>query len=100
MKTLLIVLALAASSAGCASLTGAGHAGATVTRDASGKCALALADGKEYSGRSVAFNGETCVLVVQEGESKAFKGQGIAAKAAAVFPVTDLANIISGGPAQ
>jgi hypothetical protein len=35
-------------------------------------------------------------MAVDEGESKAFKGQAISAKAAAVFPVTDLANILGG----
>jgi hypothetical protein len=35
-------------------------------------------------------------MAVEEGESKAFKGQAISAKAAAVFPVTDLANILGG----
>jgi len=102
MKRTLIALAAAALLAGCASTQFAGHAGYSVTPmfNADGTvagCQLNASDGKEYSGRTIHFVGSACQLVVQEGESKAFKGQAIGAKAQAIFPVTDLANIIVGG---
>jgi hypothetical protein len=93
--------ALAALSAlailsGCASIQSAGHVVYTVKPNADGRYELTVQDGKEFSGRTIQFSGNTGELVIQEGESKAFKGQAISAKALSVFPVTDLANILSG----
>lgn len=97
MKRSLVALAVLAVCSGCASLTDAGHASYMVTRGAAGY-ELSMKDGKEYAGRQVQFqtvNGAASLTVV-EGQSLAFKGQAIGAKAAAVFPVTDLANILVG----
>jgi hypothetical protein len=105
MKRILCALAALFALAvlsGCASIQHAGHAAYNVTPiiDGNGKvagCQLAVSDGKEFEGRQFQFIGSACALTVTEGESKAFKGQAIGAKALAVFPVTDLANILSGG---
>lgn len=90
----LAVLAAAAASTGCASLGDAGHVSYTVRSytGADGKpacCELRVADGKEFDGRHIQYrtDGASAVFVLQEGESKAFKGQGVAAKAASVLPV-------------
>jgi hypothetical protein len=95
----LVVLAgLALLLSGCASVTSAGHAAYTITRSADGRSfELSATDGKEFAGRSIMFDAIRGHLVVQEGESKAFRGQAISAKALSVFPVTDLGNILSGG---
>ena len=91
---LALLLLAAAILSGCASVTSAGHASYLVTRTANG-CELSATDGKEFASRNIAFDGKDCTLIVEEGESKAFRGQAIAAKALAVFPVTDLANILA-----
>jgi hypothetical protein len=103
MKKSLIALAvLAAASTGCASLTDAGHTSYTVRAApaAEGKTVcyeFEAKDGKEFAGRAIQFQG-TCgvgaVLAIQEGQSKAFRGQGIAAKALSVLPVTGLDDLI------
>ena len=92
------IAALLASLGGCASLTEAGHTSYTVTQAPDGKsCELRAGDGKEYKGgRAITFDGGKCQFAVEESGSKAFKGQAIGAKALAVFPVTDLANILKG----
>jgi hypothetical protein len=101
MKRSLIALA-ALLVAGCTSLNQAGNTAYTVRPFAvTGKdgaaaavvcCELQVQDGKEYSGRVINFqtDGGGYALSIQEGESKAFVGQGIAAKAASVLPVTNL----------
>lgn len=102
MKRILCALAaffVLALATGCASLTGAGHAAYSVTpfRDTDGTvsgCQLQVADGKEYSGRTISFMGGTCSLAVQEGESKAFEGQAIGAKALTILPVDDLPALL------
>jgi hypothetical protein len=95
--TAIALLALA----GCASLMNAGSSSYIVktypgTNGAVACCELTVLDGKEYSSRNVAFQttGTGASLVIQEGASKAFKGQAIAAKAATVFPVTGLQDLI------
>jgi hypothetical protein len=102
-KTALSAAILAALAlSGCASLDYAGHAAYVVgplTQGPDGNracCSLQVHDGKEYDGRVIQFqtNGQGFSLVVQEGQSKAFKGQGIAAKAATVLPVTGLQDIL------
>jgi hypothetical protein len=99
IKKSLVAIAVAIALAGCASLNDAGHAGYTARINAEG-CELAVADGKEFKSRTVALDCRAGQFVVTEGESKAFKGEAIAAKAAAVLPVTDLANILAGGGAD
>lgn len=94
MKTTLIALA-AFALAGCASLSDAGHTAYTFEASALG-CKATANDGKEFKSRTIVVNCSTGIMAVDEGESKAFKGQAISAKAAAVFPVTDLANILGG----
>lgn len=98
MKRSLVILAALAALAGCASLNDAGHSSYTVTRGAAGY-EFATKDGKEYAaGRQVQFQtvDGAATLTITEGKSLAFRGQAIGAKAAAVFPVTDLANILLG----
>lgn len=93
MKCSLISLATLAL-VGCTSLDHAGHTSYSLRsfsapNGAVACCELHVQDGKEYSGRNISFqtDGSGAMLQVQEGESKAFKGQGIAAKAATVLPV-------------
>jgi hypothetical protein len=97
-------LSALALASGCASLTEAGHTDyrVNVVKDAQGRPAayeLQVKDGKEFDGRQIHFQaqGSAVGLSIVEGESKAFKGQAIGAKALSVLPVTDLANIVSGG---
>jgi hypothetical protein len=88
--------------AGCASLTEAGHAGTKLTtiQNKDGKpigCDLELGDGKEYASREVSLttlNGTGCDLTIRETGVRAFKGQGIAAKALSVLPVTGLDDLL------
>lgn len=100
MKITLIALA-ALALAGCASLENAGYDSYTVRsfKTDGGMpacCELDVKSGKEYAGRAVQFqtNGAAATLVIQEGASKAFTGQGIAAKAATVLPVTGLQDLL------
>lgn len=104
MKTSLIALA-ALALAGCASLDNAGFDSYTVRSFKADTgmpacCELDVKSGKEYGGRVVQFqtNGAAATLVIQEGESKAFQGQGIAAKAATVLPVTGLQELLKAAP--
>ena len=96
MKSALILAVSLAALAGCASLEDAGHTSYAVEKTANGY-RLNAADGKEYASRIIEFDATTGSVKVEETAAKAFKGQGVAAKAASVFPVTDLANIITGG---
>jgi hypothetical protein len=99
---LIVVLAMAAALGGCASLTQAGNSGTKLTtvQNKDGKpvgCDLELADGKEYASREVSLttiNGAGCELTVKETGVKAFRGQGIAAKALSFFPVTGLDDLL------
>ncbi len=95
------VIAVLGSLSGCASLDNAGHAAysATAVKDANGNVTgyeLSVKDGKEFAGRQIQFqaNGAAVGLVIVEGESKAFKGQAIGAKALSVMPVTGLQDIL------
>lgn len=93
MKITIIALA-AIALAGCASLTDAGHSAYSfepvVGADgkATGGCKFSAADGKEYSGRSIAATSTAsgCEVIVQEGASTAFQGQAIAGKALSLLP--------------
>ncbi len=103
-KTIAALVVAAAALSGCASLTEAGHATYTVRAARAGDGTMTCyefesKDGKEYGGRSVQFQG-TCsgaTLVINEGASKAFRGQGIAAKALNVLPVTGLSDLLGDG---
>lgn len=97
MKKALLTSCVLLALAGCASLDTAGHAAYSVKANAGGGWDLDAKDGKEFEGRRILFDAKAGTLAVEEGASKAFKGQAIAAKAQAVFPVTDLANILVGG---
>lgn len=100
IMALILALLVAAALAGCASLTEAGHTrytlraapvGGTVCYEFESK------DGKEYDGRRVQLQsacGVGATLTIMEGESKAFRGQGIAAKALSVLPVTGLGDLL------
>lgn len=59
-------------------------------------CTLSIKDGKEFEGRGIVFqtDGKGWGIQINEGQSKAFKGQGIAAKAATVLPVTGLQELV------
>jgi hypothetical protein len=99
VRTLIALAVLAL--AGCQSLDHAGYDSYTVRSFKSelgmaACCELEVKSGKEYDGRAVSFqtNGSGAVLQIQEGQSKAFKGQGIAAKAASVLPVTGLQDLV------
>jgi hypothetical protein len=92
MKKSLIALAALAAS-GCASLENAGYDSYTVKSFTGpmgmiGCCELTVTSGKEYTERGVQFqtNGAGASLVIGEQGTKAFKGQGIAAKAAQPLP--------------
>lgn len=96
--TALAALCAAALLAGCAGTFG--HAAYEVKPEAGadGKaagCSLSVRDGKEFSGRNVAFRGDLCQLTVQEGESKAFPGQAIGAKALSIGPVMGLGDLVA-----
>lgn len=76
-------------------LTGCGSFGTAsyeLVPTSNGLYGLKINDGKEYAGRVIQFEStkDGTGLVIQEGASKAFKGQGIAAKAMSVLPVTGL----------
>lgn len=106
MRILAVIVLLVAVAfvSGCASLTEAGHTSYTVRAApaAEGKTVcydFESKDGKEYAGRVIQFQGTCGVgasLVIQEGPSKAFRGQGIAAKALSVMPVTGLQDLLGG----
>jgi hypothetical protein len=102
--TLFVGLLLVASMVllpGCASLDSAGHSAysATAVKDATGKVIgyeLAVKDGKEFANRQIQFQakGDAVAVTITEGESKAFKGQAISAKALSLFPVTGLQDLL------
>lgn len=101
-KSLIALAALAAIGLpGCASLDNAGHAAysTTAVKDPSGKVTgyeFSVKDGKEFEARAISFqtDGAGYAVTIQEGQSKAFKGQGIAAKAATILPVNGLPDIL------
>lgn len=94
MKSALLVIAVLAV-AGCASIENAGHTSYDVTQAPSGKgWELRTKDGKELEGRSIQFHAGQGVLVVEEGASKAFKGQALAVKALGL-PTMGLADILA-----
>ena len=96
-RAALIVLVAAASLlAGCGTF---GHTSYEVSckqmaPGAGNACDLKASDGKEFTSRTIQFNAASGVLVVQEGESKAFAGQAIGAKAMTVLPVTGLDDLV------
>lgn len=107
MKHLFLFLAIAFASAsalllaGCASLDSAGLDSYTVRSFTTEQglpacCELDVKSGKEYDGRAVSFqtNGAGALLVIQEGASKAFRGQALAVKALTVLPVTGLQDVL------
>ena len=90
---IIFVVACAIVITGCAGTFG--HNAMTVTHAPDGKgCDLTMNDGKEFLGRDLLFDGKTCSLVVQEGGSKAFKGQAIGAKVMTIMPVTGLDDLL------
>lgn len=97
MKKSLIALALLLGLSGCTTLNNAGHTSIEVTPTtlAAGGvvCALKIADGKERMKEGVVFDGGTCQFTTAGEGVKAFKGQGIAAKAATPLP-TMLGDIL------
>lgn len=101
MKRSLIALAVLALASGCASLENAGHAAYTMTavKDKDGTVTgyeLTVKDGKEFAGRRVQFQGMGAVVTldISEGESRAFRGQAIGAKALSVMPTTGLQDLV------
>lgn len=99
MKLILLIILL--SLTGCASIDNAGYSGYSITavKDAKGAVSgyeLQVKDGKEYAGRSISFQaqGSSVGVTIQEGQSKAFKGQAIGAKALTILPVDGLADLL------
>ena len=98
--TLLIIIAGIAGMlglTGCASIEFAGHASYTVTPTPDGRCCIVtVRDGKEFASRDITIvkTGDDYAINIKEGESKAFPGQAIAAKALTVLPVTNLQSLI------
>lgn len=97
----IVAIILVAALSGCAAIEFAGHAEykATAVKDAAGKVTgyeFSAKDGKEFESREIQFNamGDSVNLVITEGASKAFKGQGIAAKTLTVLPVNGLPDIL------
>lgn len=97
---LIMVAACALGLAGCAALGDAGHTGIELTavQDSTGKVQghnLRVTDGKELAGRGIVFTsaGGTTSFALTEGASRAFQGQGIAAKAIPV-PTTGLQELL------
>lgn len=90
------VALIALTLCGCASIEQAGNTGYEVKHGAAG-CDLSAKDGKEFKGRKLDFDGDKCKLIVDEGDSKAFPGQALAAKALTVLPVTGLSDLIAPG---
>lgn len=90
MKRFLITIAVLAMLTGCGTF---GHTTYQVTRSANG-CEFSAQDGKEFASRNISFDGKDCTLIVEEGASKAFRGQAIGAKTLTVLPVTGLDDIV------
>lgn len=87
---------------GCASLMDAGHSSYSVTsvKDKDGNvagCDLNVNDGKEFANRKFQFQsmGPVCGLTVEEGDSKAFKGQALAVKGLTILPSLGLQDILA-----
>jgi hypothetical protein len=78
-RSLIALAALASLSAlaGCAGTFG--HTAYSIKANAAGGYDLDARDGKEFAGRAIEFDAKRGLLVVNEGASKAFKGQGIGA---------------------
>lgn len=107
LALLIAVLVFVLLVAGCASLDFAGHAAytATAVKDAHGKVTgyeFAIRDGKEFRAREIQFQavGDTVTMTITEGESKAFRGQALAAKTLTVLPVTGLQELVNGSGIQ
>lgn len=98
MIRFLLAVSVLALCAGCAALADAGHTAYTVSQPRGRGCEFRAADGKEYTGgRVVAFRSDPdggCVVLVQEGDSAAFRGQAISGKALSVMPITSLPEIL------
>jgi hypothetical protein len=96
-----LLLIAAAAMSGCASLEDAGHSSysASAVKDAAGRVVgydFSVRDGKEFAGRQIQFQaqGDAVAVTITEGESKAFKGQAMSAKALSLFPVTGLQDLL------
>lgn len=99
----LAVLAAAAASTGCASLTDAGHSGYTVQRattpdgNVTTGYNLSVQDGKEFAARTITFTATpegSVTFSVSEHGVKAFRGQATAVKGLSLFPVTGLDDLL------
>lgn len=93
MKKSLIALA-ALTLTGCASLEEAGHAAYTFEASPLG-CRATASDGKEFKSRTILVDCSRGQMSVNEGESKAFKGQALAVKAVNVLPTIGLSDILA-----
>jgi hypothetical protein len=87
---------------GCASLTEAGHNSYSVIAktDKDGNVTgydLSLSDGKEFESRTINFQsaGPMVRLSIEEGASKAFKGQALAVKGLTILPSMGLQDILA-----
>lgn len=93
MKQSLIALAVLAL-AGCAGTFG--HSAITVKSNTAGGYDLDVRDGKEYAnGRTIMFTAKDGALAMEEGPSKAFKGQALGVKAINILPTMGLGDILA-----
>ncbi len=100
MKKSLLTLAVlvAVGATGCTTLNNAGHTAykvMPVDTKAGTVCSLEVADGKERKEEAIQFDGGNCQFATGGKDVKAFKGQGVAAKAAQPLP-TLLGDILNG----
>jgi hypothetical protein len=98
----LLAILIFALLSGCASLTEAGHNAYSVTAtvDKEGNVSgynLQLSDGKEFESRKIDFQGMGPMvrLSIEEGASKAFKGQALAVKGLTILPSLGLSDILA-----
>jgi hypothetical protein len=94
---LAVLAAIALVLAGCASINDAGHDDYEVKANTTGTHDLKVRSGKEYGGpgRVMTFDAIHGRLMVQEGPSKAFRGQALAVKAASLLPTMGLGDILA-----
>ncbi len=93
LPLLAAIAVLALLLSGCAGTFG--HAAYEVKANAAGGYDLTASDGKEFADRSIMFDARIGRLMVQEGASKAFKGQALGVKAINILPTMGLGDILA-----
>jgi hypothetical protein len=92
MKRILTAIAAASVLAGCGSF---GHTLYEVSGNAAKGYDLKAADGKQFKSRKITFDAKVGTLLVEEGESEAFRGQALGVKALNILPTTGLGDILA-----